>query len=84
MEHRWKDLAETANALADDGFKPKDCIPWLREAIDLMLTLHSRSDLMKLKAQNSENPLLPELIDQHLADRFWKYGEHPYDSNAPG
>jgi hypothetical protein len=48
-----------------------------------MLTLYSRSDLMKLKAQNSEDPVLPALINQHLADRFWKYGEHPYDSNSP-
>jgi hypothetical protein len=82
-EHRWKDLVARADALAADGWNPKDCIPWLHEFIDLTLRLHSRPDLIKLKEDNSEHPVLPALIDQHLADRFWKYGEHPDDSKAP-
>lgn len=81
MEHRWKELAERAHALAADGWKCQDCIPWLHDVIDLSLSYHSRSDLQKMK--QDDPPFLAALIDEHLAERFWKYGERQDDSKAP-
>jgi hypothetical protein len=80
MEDRWKDLVARADAIAAGGWKPKDCIPWL---YDLTLSLRSRPDLTKLKEENSAPSAFPALIDRLLADRFWKYSEHPDDSKAP-
>lgn len=61
---------------------PEAAIDYFYAVIEMVLGFHTRKQLLKLRADNAADPDFVEMIDYHLANRFWKTGEHP-DEDVP-
>lgn len=92
MDDWWKDEPGRGDEGKGDSLKDKEWNdeigkerknpePWL-EFLECALSLHSREKLLKLKADHPEYPGFGVIIDEHLANRFWKMGDDAEDGQA--
>jgi len=55
---------------------------WLEEVTEKMMRHFPRKDLLKLRARNLKLTFLCLLIDDHLANRFWKGCDVPGEEGS--
>ena len=92
MDDWWKEDSGRSDEGRDDPLKDKE---WndeigkeranperLLEIFEYTLRLVSREKLLKLKADHPEYPGFGAIIDDHLANRFWKMGDDTEDGRA--
>jgi hypothetical protein len=88
----WKDDPERGDKWRGDPLKDYEWNDEMRKAheiqaqliefIEYALRFYSREQLLKLKADHRYLPGFEEIIDDHLANRFWKMGDDAEDGEA--
>jgi len=82
MDDQWIPEPERTESSKELEREHREQMQWLSEATERMMRLCPRKDLLKLRAQNLNFAVMCMLIDDHLANRFWKGCDVPGEEGS--